>query len=379
MDLLKTILVYMSMVVAASVQNAPDPGAMPAYDEPTPYVQAAPIATPTATATPRPTPVPTIDITPNPEYGTLQVGDRGDEVRRLQEELARYGYYEGDISYVTGYSVVSVTGVNQFLSFIAQTVEQFQYQHGLSADGMAGRVTLTVLYESNQVRMSPTAVTPAPSATSGLSVALTETPASATPAAATDTPQPPAAPSVTPGEPASTSAPSTTPAAPTATPTPTAVPSATPAPSFEAMTGYGIRLDGAAEALAIAAEDETEAPLLPYRMGEEVYLPLLEILHAAGINVIASESVEADEYAFAMNDDIIRIAFTHDQSGAPVGLEVYKNNEAQIVPVRDIRSVGDVLYLPAATIESLTGIAAQVDEAAQTVTVTLPAAPEEAQ
>lgn len=355
MDLLKTILVYMSMVVAASVQNAPDPGAMPAYDEPTPtpYVQAAPTATPTATATPRPTPVPTIDITPNPEYGTLQVGDRGDEVRRLQEELARYGYYEGDIDGVYG---------NQ----TRRAVEQFQYQHGLSADGMAGRVTLTVLYESNQVRMSPTAVTPAPSATSGLSVALTETPASATPAAATDTPQPSAAPSATP-------------AAPTATPTPTAVPSATPAPSFEAMTGYGIRLDGAAEALAIAAEDETEAPLLPYRMGEEVYLPLLEILHAAGINVIASESVEADEYAFAMNDDIIRIAFTHDQSGAPVGLEVYKNNEAQIVPVRDIRSVGDVLYLPAATIESLTGIAAQVDEAAQTVTVTLPAAPEEAQ
>lgn len=361
MDLLKTILVYMSMVVAASVQNAPDPGAMPAYDEPTPtpYVQAAPTATPTATATPRPTPVPTIDITPNPEYGTLQVGDRGDEVRRLQEELARYGYYEGDIDGVYG---------NQ----TRRAVEQFQYQHGLSADGMAGRITLTVLYESNQVRMSPTAVTPAPSATSGLSVALTETPASAAPAAATDTPQPPAAPSATPGEPAPTLTPS-------ATPAPTAAPSATPAPSFEAMTGYGIRLDGAAEALTIAAEDETEAPLLPYRMGEEVYLPLLEILHAAGINVIASESVEADEYAFAMNDDIIRIAFTHDQSGAPVRLEVYKNNEAQIVPVRDIRSVGDVLYLPAATIESLTGIAAQVDEAAQTVTVTLPAAPEEAQ
>ena len=361
MDLLKTILVYMSMVVAASVQNAPDPGAMPAYDEPTPtpYVQAAPTATPTATATPRPTPVPTIDITPNPEYGTLQVGDRGDEVRRLQEELARYGYYEGDIDGVYG---------NQ----TRRAVEQFQYQHGLSADGMAGRITLTVLYESNQVRMSPTAVTPAPSATSGLSVALTETPASAAPAAATDTPQPHAAPSATPGEPASTPAPS-------ATPTPTAVPSATPAPSFEAMTGYGIRLDGAAEALTIAAEDETEAPLLPYRMGEEVYLPLLEILHAAGINVIASESVEADEYAFAMNDDIIRIAFTHDQSGAPVGLEVYKNNEAQIVPVRDIRSVGGVLYLPASTLESLTGIAAQVDEAGQTVTVALPDAPEEAQ
>lgn len=359
MDLLKTILVYMSMVVAASVQNAPDPGAIPAYNEPTPtpYVQAAPTATPTATATPRPTPVPTIDITPNPEYSTLQVGDKGDEVRRLQEELARYGYYEGEIDGVYG---------NQ----TRRAVEQFQYQHGLSADGMAGRVTLTVLYESGQVRMSPTAATPAPSATSGLSVALTETPATATPAAATDAPQPSPTPSAPPTA-------SPTPAAPTATPTVTATPSATPAPAFEAMEDYGIRLDGSQEALTIAAEDETEAPLLPYRMGEEVYLPLIEILHAAQVNVISSQSVEADEYAFAVNDDIFRIAFTHDQSGAPVSLEVYKNNEPQIVPVRDIRGVGDVIYLPASTIESLTGIAAQVDEAAQTVTVTWPAAPEE--
>lgn len=359
MDLLKTILVYMSMVVAASVQNAPDPGAMPAYDEPTPtpYVQAAPTPTSTPTATPKPTPVPTIDITPNPEYGTLQVGDKGDEVRRLQEELARYGYYEGDIDGVYG---------NQ----TRRAVEEFQYQHGLSADGMAGRITLTVLYESGQVRLSPSAATPAPSATSSLSVALTEMPATVTPAA-TETPAP--APTMT-AMPAATA----TPAAPTATPTATTAPTSTPEPSFEAMEGYGIRLAGAAEALTIAQEDE-EAALLPYRMGEEVYLPLIEILHAAQVNVISSQSVEADEYAFAMNDDIIRIAFTHDQAGAPVSLEVYKNNEPQIVPVRDIRSVSDVLYLPTSTIESLTGIAAQTDEAAQTVTVTLPAAPEEAE
>lgn len=359
MDLLKTILVYMSMVVVASVQNAPDPGSVPAYDEPTPtpYVQAAPTPTSTPTATPKPTPVPTIDITPNPEYGTLQVGDKGDEVRRLQEELARYGYYEGDIDGVYG---------NQ----TRRAVEEFQYQHGLSADGMAGRITLTVLYESGQVRLSPSAATPAPSATSSLSVALTEMPATVTPAA-TETPAP--APTMT-AMPAATA----TPAAPTATPTATAAPTSTPEPSFEAMEGYGIRLAGAAEALTIAQEDE-EAALLPYRMGEEVYLPLLEILHEAGINVIASETVEADEYAFAVNDDIIRIAFTHDQAGAPVSLEVYRNNEPQIVPVRDIRGVGEVIYLPASTIESLTGIAVQVDEEAQTVTVTLPAAPEEAE
>lgn len=366
MDLLKTILVYMSMVVVASVQNAPDPGSVPAYDEPTPtpYVQAAPTPTSTPTATPKPTPVPTIDITPNPEYGTLQVGDKGDEVRRLQEELARYGYYEGDIDGVYG---------NQ----TRRAVEEFQYQHGLSADGMAGRITLTVLYESGQVRLSPSAATPAPSATSSLSVALTEAPA--TPAAA-ETPAPaatePLAATVS-ATPAAT--PTATPTATTATPTVTATPSATPAPAFEAMEGYGIRLDGSQEALTIAAEDETEAPLLPYRMGEEVYLPLIEILHAAQVNVISSQSVEADEYAFAVNDDIFRIAFTHDQAGAPVSLEVYRNNEPQIVPVRDIRGVGEVIYLPASTIESLTGIAVQVDEEAQTVTVTLPAAPEEAE
>lgn len=365
MDLLKTILVYMSMVVVASVQNAPDPGSVPAYDEPTPtpYVQAAPTPTLAPTDTPKPTPVPTIDITPNPEYGTLQVGDKGDEVRRLQEELARYGYYEGDIDGVYG---------NQ----TRRAVEEFQYQHGLSADGMAGRITLTVLYESGQVRMSPTAVTPAPSATSSLSVALTEMPATATtetPAATvTETPATETPVAVV------TATPSPAVTAISPAPTATATPTSTPEPVFEAMEGYGIRLDGAAEALTIVQEDE-EAALLPYRMGEEVYLPLLEILHEAGINVIASETVEADEYAFAVNDDIIRIAFTHDQAGAPVSLEVYRNNEPQIVPVRDIRGVGEVIYLPASTIESLTGIAVQVDEEAQTVTVTLPAAPEEAE
>lgn len=367
MDLLKTILVYMSMVVVASVQNAPDPGSVPAYDEPTPtpYVQAAPTPTSTPTATPKPTPVPTIDITPNPEYGTLQVGDKGDEVRRLQEELARYGYYEGDIDGVYG---------NQ----TRRAVEEFQYQHGLSADGMAGRITLTVLYESGQVRLSPSAATPAPSATSSLSVALTEAPATVTPAATeTPAPAPTEPPAATVGAtPAAT--PTATPTATTATPTVTATPSATPAPAFEAMEGYGIRLDGSQEALTIAQEDE-EAALLPYRMGEEVYLPLIEILHAAQVNVISSQSVEADEYAFAVNNDIFRIAFTHDQAGAPVSLEVYRNNEPQIVPVRDIRGVGDMIYLPASTIESLTGIAVQVDEEAQTVTVTLPAAPEEAE
>ena len=102
----------------------------------------------------------------------------------------------------------------------------------------------------------------------------------------------------------------------------------------------------------------------------------MEILHGAGINVISSQSLEMDEYAFVVNDDIYRITFTENQAGEPVSLEVYKNNEPQIVPLRDIRRAGAILYLPAATIESLTGIAAQTDETAGEVVVTIPEASE---
>lgn len=345
MDLLKTILIYMSMVFAASVQNAPDPGALPAYDEPTPtpYVEMTPVPA-APTVTPRPTPVPTIDITPNPNYGNLRVGDSGDDVRQLQEKLAQYGYYEGEIDGVYG---------NQ----TRRAVEEFQYQHGLSSDGIAGRNTLTVLYESDEVRMAPSAVTPAPSATSSLSIAMTEAP--------TETP---AASPVAQATPSATPSPS-----PTPSPAPTASP--TPNPAFVAMEGYGIRV-GESEELLTVEEGKGQALLPPYTAGGEMYLPLMEILHGAGINVISSQSLEMDEYAFVVNDDIYRITFTENQAGEPVSLEVYKNNEPQIVPLRDIRRAGDILYLPAATIESLTGIAAQTDETAGEVVVTIPEASE---
>ena len=209
----------MSMVVAASVQNAPDPGAMPAYDEPTPtpYVQAAPTAPHHDRHAQAHPPCPP-STSPQPRIRHAAGGRQGARCAGFRRSWPGTAITRGDIDGVYG---------NQ----TRRAVEQFQYQHGLSADGMAGRITLTVLYESNQVRMSPTAVTPAPlrHLRSG-AWPSPETPASAAPAAATDTPQPPAAPSATPGEPASTPAPSATSAAPTATPTPTAVPSATPAP-----------------------------------------------------------------------------------------------------------------------------------------------------
>ena len=82
MDLLQTLLVYMSLVFATSVQTAPEPSVIPdTPDYAAGYMEVTP--EPTIAATP----VPTINITPNPAYKTLQVGDKGDNVRAMQEKL----------------------------------------------------------------------------------------------------------------------------------------------------------------------------------------------------------------------------------------------------------------------------------------------------
>lgn len=361
MDLLKTILVYMSMVFAVSVQTAPSPGELPDYTAPTPtpYVQAAVTSSPTPAPTPSATPVPTINITPNPEYRTIQVGDNGDAVLQLQQKLAEYGYYAGELD-------------GRFGNQTRRAVEAFQYQHGLGVDGIAGRNTLTVLYESNEVRMSPDSATPSPEPQSTgtlIAAAVTAPPNAETTAPTTGEP------STEPEQvlnasfaPVETVAPTQT-----ATPTETLVPTQTPEPVFMPIDNGTIRLSSGEDALTRELEGEEEtAALVPYAYGEELYLPLLEILRAAGYNVISTTSVEMDEYAFAVGSDIMRITHTETREGEPTNLQVYRNNEPQIVPVCDVRGVDGIIYLPASTIESVTGLTAVLDAQTGIVIVTFP-------
>lgn len=193
--------------------------------------------------------------------------------------------------------------------------------------------------------------TPAPTQT----VSPTDTPVPTQTAALTDTPAP-----------TQTAVPTDTPA-----PTQTIAPTDTPAPVFSAIEGSTICIDGVEEPLTIQPEDKDAEPvaLQAYDYDGELYLPLLSILKAAAVNVISSVDLNTDEYAFVIGDDIFRIAFTEDQAGLPVNLEAFKNNEAQILPVRDIRREGDVLYLPASTLESLIGLAAETNEETGVVTV----------
>ncbi len=388
MDLLKTILIYMSMVFISSVQTAPE-------EMPPPLVTIAPSAivqanTPTPVPTPTPTPVPTPDITPNTTYKTIQVGDKGDGVQTLQRRLAELGYYTGDID-------------GRYGNQTRRAVERFQYYHGLSADGIAGKRTLTVLYESKDVVFAPVDVTPTPKngVTATPSVGLTDKPAAARTLQPGDsTPAPTFFPTPTPpvagqsdaiettGAPVaalddeSTDVPATREAILTPkTDAPTATPQeGTPKPTGPIITdmeGYSFLLDGQDEPLVgVAEEGQEPSPLSPLLLDEKtVMVPLLRVLMEANIVMIPAEEEQHAEYAFAIKDDLYRLSFNIDANGNPTGLAIYKNSEPQLMQIRVALLQDGILYLPLEDTQKWTGIAFTLDDESKIYTVSMPQEP----
>ena len=166
MDFLKTLLLYMTVTMATSVQAGPLP-----EDVPTPTVapvvqaQDAPeqgaalpglqVDLPDApTQVPTPTLVPEPTITPNRAYKNVEFGDKNNDVRKLQERLIELGYLpEGSADGSFGYQT-------------SRAVREFQGKNGLNRDGVAGPATLTRLYEDPDVIAAVTAEptgTPEPS------------------------------------------------------------------------------------------------------------------------------------------------------------------------------------------------------------------------
>ena len=148
MDFLKTMLLYMSTTLFLAVQNTSAPVATPVpTPSPTPSaivetvtvfpdVEETVTPSPTVSVTPRPVPT----ITPNTRaYHNLQQGDRGTEVRRLQERLIELGYLpEGAADGAYGGQT-------------RNAVRRFQYYNGLTQDGIAGRATQTNLFENPDI------------------------------------------------------------------------------------------------------------------------------------------------------------------------------------------------------------------------------------
>lgn len=141
MDFLKSLLVYMTLLSTLGVQEGPAPASVPT---PTPlpaHITASPVPhqTEAPTATPAPTKAPAPTITPNTRYQKLSFGSRGSSVKKLQNALIDLGYLPtGAADGAYGYQTVNA-------------VKDFQKANRLTADGVAGPATLTVLYESPDV------------------------------------------------------------------------------------------------------------------------------------------------------------------------------------------------------------------------------------
>ena len=89
--------------------------------------------------------------------------------------------------------------------------------------------------------------------------------------------------------------------------------------------------------------------------------------------MVPSESVSLTEYAFALGNDLYRITYTEALDGKLTDLNIYKNNQPQVAPIRDVRMGGSFVYLPAQTVSGLTGMTLELDEAGKVLTITLPA------
>jgi len=83
--------------------------------------------------------------TPSPTPSMLSSGSQGEEVKRLQQRLKDLGFYTGEID-------------GDFGKGTKSAVRIFQQQHDLSADGIAGAMTLAKLYSdaAHMIVITPT-------------------------------------------------------------------------------------------------------------------------------------------------------------------------------------------------------------------------------
>lgn len=94
-----------------------------------------------AVVTPAPTP------TVAPPQGTVRKGDKGDDVKAVQQQLSNLGYYKGKIDGTFGQSSV-------------EALQAFQEKSGLSSDGVCGDRTRLLLFSTGAAYAVATAVPP---------------------------------------------------------------------------------------------------------------------------------------------------------------------------------------------------------------------------
>ena len=122
------------------------------------YADLSATPTPAPTATPKPTATPA----PTSKYVTLERGDEGETVTRLQEKLAEYGYYNDEINGFFGSST-------------QRAVKEFNLQNFSSENGYADEKMQELLFEGKPEAWSATP-TPKPMETPKPTQRVTLTP-----------------------------------------------------------------------------------------------------------------------------------------------------------------------------------------------------------
>jgi peptidoglycan hydrolase-like protein with peptidoglycan-binding domain len=189
MDLMRTLLIYLSATLTLAVQNTAAPVETPVPTaEPQAVVETVatpgpgeePMITPRTTPAPaqqpgaekeKITPFPVPAITPNERaYHNIGTGAKGKEVKRIQAKLIELNYLPAD----------SADGA--YGRQTANAVKKFQYYNGLTADGIAGRRTQTYLFENPDIVANPEAAAtevPTPEVTEAPTEVPTEVPTEA--------------------------------------------------------------------------------------------------------------------------------------------------------------------------------------------------------
>jgi Putative peptidoglycan binding domain len=123
------VLILLAIGIARLVSGGDDEGGTTTQTVTTTAQETEP---PTTTAETETAPAVTSTV---PEDVTLQSGDSGDEVMRLQEALAALGYDVGEADGAFGPST-------------EEAVRQFQADSGITADGVAGPQTLQAINDA---------------------------------------------------------------------------------------------------------------------------------------------------------------------------------------------------------------------------------------
>lgn len=346
MNLLKAILVYMALMVTSSIQTTADSSLFADYTKPTEtpaVVEVTPVPSqeeePEATPSDEATPVLAPEFTPNPAYKTLTTGSSGKEVEKLQERLAELGYYP-------------TTPDGRYGAQTRRAVGQFQRAHGLSADGIAGRITQTLLFEGDNLQFAEgySAPTPTPTVVPELTIATVVPTAIITPEPTTPVSKVFAPETGSAMETAETSAPASTP-----------VPTAEIVVKWEPLEGYTVKVG--------ENTGKDDSPIQAYRLGEVIYLPLISMLEKDGSNILTDSSEDGEAFAFADGMDIVSVSYIVDSEGKADHFQVFRNGIAQIIQNRNVRLVDNVLYCPVSTIMEAVRTTVTVDEQAKQIQV----------